>query len=218
MRRIIGKTILTVLKSDIQNVTGYQQLCAGLESGCKIAVHTLVDLFEENTTLGFIQIDSSNPFNLINATLLLHNVKILRTEIATYINNYYMKPSRLFITGGKEISSNERTTQGEPIALGMYTLGLMPLLTSIISNNTGNLIHVVFADNLTGVGKIHELIEWWKNVLHYGPYLGHYVKGSKSWLIMNEGYTEIANETFQDYNTNITTDGHRHLAAIVGSN
>ena len=43
----------------------------------------------------------------------------------------------------------------------MYALGLMPLLTLFIRNNTGNLIHGVFADNLTRVGKIHELIEWW---------------------------------------------------------
>ena len=38
LRRIIGKAILTVLKSDILNVTGYEQLCAGLESGCEVAV------------------------------------------------------------------------------------------------------------------------------------------------------------------------------------
>ena len=31
LRRIIGKAILTVLKSHVLNVTGYQQLCAGLE-------------------------------------------------------------------------------------------------------------------------------------------------------------------------------------------
>ena len=37
-RHIIGKSILTVLKSDILNVTSYQQLCAGLESGCEVAV------------------------------------------------------------------------------------------------------------------------------------------------------------------------------------
>ena len=65
-----------------------------------------------------------------------------------------MKPSRLFITGGKEISPNEGITQGDPVAMGMYALGLMPLLTSIISNDTGNLIHVAFADELTGVGKM----------------------------------------------------------------
>ena len=44
LRRIIGKAIFTVLKSDILNVTRYQQLWAGLESGCKVAVHAVVDL------------------------------------------------------------------------------------------------------------------------------------------------------------------------------
>ena len=101
LQRIIYKVILTVLKSNILNVTGYQQLCADLESACKVAVHAVVDLFEEDTTHGFIQIDASNAFNSINRTLLLHNVKILCPEIAPYINNCYMKPSRLFITGGK---------------------------------------------------------------------------------------------------------------------
>ena len=180
LRRIIGKAILRVLKSDILNVTGYQQLCAGLGSGCEIAVHAVVDLFEEDTTHGFIQIDASNAFNLINQTLLLHNVKILCPEIATYINKCYMKPSTLFITGWKEISSNKGTTQEDLIAMGMYALGLMTLLASIISNNTRNLIHVAFPNDSTGVGKIHELIEWRKNVFHYGPYLGYCVNVSKS--------------------------------------
>ena len=107
-----------------------------------------------------------------------------------------MKSFRLFITGGKEISSNKGTTQEDLIAMRMYALGLMPLLTSTISNNTGNVIQIAFPDDLTGVGKIHELTEWWKNVLYYDPYLGYYVNVSKSWLIMKEEYIEIANETF----------------------
>ena len=156
---------------------------------------------------GFIQIGASNAFNLIDQTLLLHNVKILCPEIATYINNCYMKPSRLFIAGRKKISSSKGTTQEDLIAMGIYALGLMPLLTSIISNNAGNLIHVAFPDDLTGVGKIHELIEWWKNILNYGPYLGYYVNVSKSWLIMKKEYIEIANEKVQDYNIKIITDG-----------
>ena len=87
LRRIIGKAILTVLKSGILNVTGYQQLCAGLKSGCEVAIHAVVDLFEEDTTHGFIQTDARNAFNSINRTLLLDNVRILCPEIATYINN-----------------------------------------------------------------------------------------------------------------------------------
>ena len=68
------------------------------------------------------------------------------------------------------------------------------------------------------VGKICKLIEWWKNVLHYGPYLGYYVNELKSWLIMKKEYIQTANEIFRDYNIKITTNGHRHLGAVVGPN
>ena len=68
------------------------------------------------------------------------------------------------------------------------------------------------------MGKIHELIEWWKNVLHYDPYFDYYINKSKSWLIIKEEYIQIAKEPFRDYNIKITTDGHRHLDAVVGSN
>ena len=87
LRCIIGKAILTGLKLDILNVTGYQQICAGLESGCEVAVHAVVNHFEEDTTHGFIKIDASNVFNSINRTLILHNINIVCPEIATYINN-----------------------------------------------------------------------------------------------------------------------------------
>ena len=129
-----------------------------------------------------------------------------------------MKPSRLFIKGGKEILSNEGAIQGDPMAMGMYVLGLMLLLTSIISNNTGNLIHVAFADDLTGVGKNTQINWLVENDLHYGPYLSYYINKSKSWLIIKEECIEIANETFQDYHIKITIDGHCHLGAVVRSN
>ena len=35
---------------------------------------------------------------------------------------------------------------------------------------------------------------------------------------MKEEYTEIANETFQDYNIKTTTDEYRHGSVVVGSN
>ena len=41
----------------------------------------------------------------------------------------------------------QRTIKGDPKPMGIDVLGLIPLLTSTISNNTENLIHIVFADD-----------------------------------------------------------------------
>ena len=144
-------------------------------------------------------------------------MKILCPEIATYISNCYIKPARLFIAGGGELSSKEGTTQGDPIAMGMYALGFMPLLTSGITSETNKLVQIAFADDLTGVGTIDELQKWWENVLYYGPYLGYHVNELKSWLITKEDYLEQARQKFRNSAIKITTEGHRHLGAVVGN-
>ena len=56
--------------SDILNVTGYKQLCSDLESGCEVAVYAVMDLFEEDRTNRYIQIDASNAFYSTNRLLL----------------------------------------------------------------------------------------------------------------------------------------------------
>ena len=217
LRRIIGKAVMTVIKPDILNATGYQQLCAGQNAGCEVAIHAVRDLFELDSNHGFIQIDASNAFNAINRKLLLHNVNIICPQISTYINNCYAHPARLFITGGKEMSSQEGTTQGDPIAMGMYALGLMPLLTTVAAPDDKNFFQVAFADDLTGVGEIDELKVWWENILKFGPYLGYNVNESKSWLITKERYINQAKTAFKNSAIKITTDGHRHLGAVVGT-
>ena len=59
---------------------------------------------------------------------MLRNLKFIYPIIATYIINCYATTSRLFIVGGGEILSSERTTQGDPTALGAYALGILPLI------------------------------------------------------------------------------------------
>ena len=101
----------------------------------------------KNKNRNVIQVDASNAFNSINRQVLLHNVEIVCPEVANYIINCYTLPARLFITGGKELLSKKCTSQGDPVAMGMYVIGLMPILTMLMQN-VNDLIQVAIAYDL----------------------------------------------------------------------
>ena len=83
-----------------------------------------------------ILVDAANAFNNINRKALLHNVKVLCPIFACYVNNCYRSPARLFVIGGIELKSNEGTTQGDPIGMAVYAIGITPLLNMLLSNMT----------------------------------------------------------------------------------
>ena len=131
LRRIIGKAVSRTLHTDNQSSAGSLQLCAGQEGGCEAAIHAMVDVFEDDETHGVIQVDANNAFNSINRNVLLHNIEIICPELSVYAKNSYMKPARLFVTGGVEIASKEGNTQGDPIAIPVHNISpqLFHLLT-----------------------------------------------------------------------------------------
>ena len=57
--------------------------------------------------------------------------KVLYPAIVTFINNCYSTPSDLFIQRGKVIKPLDGTTQGDPTAVAIYTLGIIPLLARL---------------------------------------------------------------------------------------
>ena len=50
VRRIIGKSILSTIKTDIQEAAGTLQLCAGQEAGCEAAIHAMQQIFKDEHT------------------------------------------------------------------------------------------------------------------------------------------------------------------------
>ena len=73
------------------------------------------------------------------------------------------------------------------------------------------------ADDSTSAGKISFLKDWYDILIEDGHKFGYYVNRSKSWLIVKDEVTKIkAQEEFGD-SVNITTEGQRHLGAVIGS-
>ena len=215
IRRVIGKCVMKVTKQDVIEASGSLQVCAGLKSGSEAAVHAMHSIFEADETDAVLLIDASNAFNALNRAAALHNIRVLCPPIATYAINTYREPARLFIIGGKEINSAEGTTQGDPLAMGIYAISLQPLITRLgISND---LKQCWFADDASGAGSLEDIKRWWDVLTEAGPDLGYYPNAKKCWLITKPDKKDHAKAIFEGTAINISTQGQKHLGAALGS-
>ena len=75
--------------------------------------------------------DATDAFNSLNRQAALHNIQTLCPAFATVLINTYRDYTELFI-GGETIPSCEGTTQSDPLAMGMYALGTLPLIHKLV--------------------------------------------------------------------------------------
>ena len=103
---------------------------------CEAAAHAMTQAFDQDESEAILFVDAANAFNSINRKVLLHNIQYLCPVLAIDTISCYQSPSRLFVQGGKEISSAEGTTQGDPIAMPIYAIGITLLLREIKDPNS----------------------------------------------------------------------------------
>ena len=134
LRRVVGKAIACEPKQDVKEAAGPIQVCAGHKAGAEAAIQAMQSIFLEENSQGVLLIDASNAFNSLNRRVALHNVQILCPRASTILINTYRCPSRLFITGGGEIQSQEGTTQGDPLAIPFYAVSTSLLISLLHSS------------------------------------------------------------------------------------
>ena len=144
-------------KSDIQSAVGPLQLCAGQDAGVEAAVHAMRMIFESESTEGVLLVDASNVFNSLNCAATLHNVQVLCPCLAPALTNIYRMNAELFVAG-ETIFSQEGTTQGDPLAMAMYALGITPLIQAV---SIPDIKQLWFADDASAGGCLHLLRTWW---------------------------------------------------------
>ena len=218
LRRIAGKVVMSVIREDVKESCSEVQMCAGHEAGCEAAIDAMKEMYEnEESEAVLLVVLLLNAFNSINRNAILHNIKIICPIMACYVTNCYRVHARLFIIGGKELKSREGTTQGDPLGMAVYAIGLTPLLEMMLKITNDNDKMVAFADDLTAVGKFESLRRWWDNLIELGPKFGYNPQPSKSWLIVKDAKIEEAKEHFRGTKIQITATGERHLGAVIGS-
>ena len=221
LRRIIGKAIMEVTKDDIREAVGNLQVCAGQRAGCEAAIHAMREIYENTECEAVMLVDATNAFNTLNRKATIHNIRVKCPSFAKYIENSYKEPAQLFICDRntnrcEKITSEEGTTQGDPVAMAMYAIGLSKLQSKINYVNT-EVKQVAYADDLAGAGNIKKLRKWWDLVLKHGPPQGYLPNASKSVLIVKPEHFQEATETFIHTGVRITVEGERHLGSVIGT-
>ena len=133
-------------------------------------------IFKDEHTEAVLLVDASNAFNNLNHQAALHNIHILCPPLATILSNTYQADVQLFIDG-ETLYSREGTTQGDPLTMAMYGIGILPLIHELTPMNVKQ---VWYADDASAGGKISNLLNWWNAVCNKGPGYGYTVKPKKT--------------------------------------
>ena len=157
--------------------------------------------------------------NTVNRRVLLRNAKVICPALSTYVNNCYSLPFRLFVIGGAEITSEEGTTQGNPTAVVMCAITIIPLimmlmkLTEKIPNKQTKMVG--FTHDLSAGRSLSNIKKWWKAFCNLGPKFGYNPEATKCWLIVKPQLVKEAEKLFDNTKTNITVNSKRHLGAVI---
>ena len=129
---------MTVTREGVKLAAGNLQVCIGHQAVGEATIHAMKEIFKDKEVEAAIVVDATNVFNSINREAMLHNIEVKCSEINReamlhnievkysemnrYAQNYYGKPSKLFIADGKKngekcILYSEEGTQHKEIQL-----------------------------------------------------------------------------------------------------
>ena len=85
-------------------------------------------LFDDPQTEAILLADASDAFNNLNCQVSLANISVNCPAILPTLADMYIQLTSLFV-GGEVLLSSGGTTQRDPLAMPMYALAIVPLLT-----------------------------------------------------------------------------------------
>ena len=150
LRCITGPKIVDCVRQDLASLGGNMQLCLCQKCGIEKAINLLRHSFDDPKIEAILLIDAKNAFNVPNRRTALENVKALCPSLRVVSAKSFCHPSHLYI-GMATILSQEGTTQGDPLAMAIYGIAILPLRTRL---HNDSFPQNWYADDGSVVGKI----------------------------------------------------------------
>ena len=137
--------------------------------------------------------------------------KVVCPAISTILSNTLSGAIELFTVGEGEIDLSGGTTQGDPLAMAVYTLAIKPLIDKL-RDTVPDPRQVWFTDDATAAGKLVTLCQLWQLVTTTGPNFGYYPNARTTYLVVKP---ELVNEAKWMFKNTICTHGQKQLGAAT---
>jgi hypothetical protein len=216
-RRLAAKVTLLVSGCNAKERCGIDQLCAGLEAGIEGGIHAIDELWrqhEEEEEWGFLLVDAANAFNELNRTAMLWTIRHeWPSSGARFAFNCYRHWATLVIRGKGGtvvlIFSKEGVTQGDPLSMFGYGIGILPLIRRLKIEFPA-VKQPWYADDAGAGGSFTDLQQFFLRLQEIGPAYGYFPEPSKSILIVRIHNRTRARSTFDHLGFKVQT-GSRYL-------
>lgn len=222
-RRLISKCFLKVAGPQAKEACSIDQLCAGLEAGVEGGVHAMTEAWkrmEHEESIGVVLVDARNAFNEQNREVMLWIVRHEWPMGARFVFNCYRHWAILLVRGadgsGFFLHSQEGVTQGDPLAMVAYGVGLLPLVRTLKEHHP-TLHQQWYADDAAAIGVLEQIRDYFRELMEIGPTYGYFPEPDKSILIVQPHSKNQAQQFLQAESLKFKLrTGNRYLGGHVG--
>ena len=131
----------------------------------------------------------------------------------TVLINTYREYIDKFVDG-TTLLSTEGTTQGDPLAMAMYGIGILPLIKKL---QNCDVTQAWYADDAAAAGSTANIRCWWDIITKAGPMFGYYPNASKTHLIVKLEYVQSSKDLFEGTGITVIAGCDRYLGAVIGT-
>ena len=218
-QRIEAKAMALATGLDVLDVCGSDQLCAGVKAGIEAAAHAMREMFEADESEGLLLVDAANAFNALNRPAALWNCQVLWPRCSLFLLNSYRGYAVILLKGLYSrklfiILSQGGTTQGCPLAMLMYSIGVYPLISLL--KDPKHYKQNWYTDDSACAGLLLCIRKWLLQLLRVDPSYGYFAEPSKSIIVVKEEHFQEAQDVFADLEVEVVLVG-RFLGNCIGN-
>ena len=169
---------------------------------------------------GTLLVDARNGFNELSRKAMLWTVRHRWPAGARFSFNCYRHSALLVVRHDDSHScellhSREGVTQGDPLAMVLYGLALVPLAENLRAA-VPEALQPWYADDAAVAGRAGDIAKVMARLQEWGPARGYFPEPEKSIFIVRPEDEEDAKALLQDFNFRYK-DGSRYVGGFIGS-